>query len=155
MEFAPHFPRRELTITNTGLPNEPTSNNLSRLISLSWKLEYIRNTLGVKPLYINSAYRSYEVNKAVGGAKNSFHLSGCAADISIMNLTLEERRRLKEIIISHYPSEFIIYDTFYHVAFDFSRLGNTKPMMTFEEEYPDVYPTASPVNASESEFSDY
>ena len=34
-----------------------------------------------EPIIINSAYRSAAVNKAVGGAATSNHLTGCAADI--------------------------------------------------------------------------
>ena len=34
-----------------------------------------------EPIIINSAYRSPQVNKAVGGAATSNHLTGCAADI--------------------------------------------------------------------------
>ena len=34
-----------------------------------------------EPIIINSAYRSPQVNKAVGGAPTSNHLTGCAADI--------------------------------------------------------------------------
>ena len=34
-----------------------------------------------QPIIINSAYRSAAVNKAVGGAATSNHLTGCAADI--------------------------------------------------------------------------
>ena len=33
------------------------------------------------PIVINSGYRSEAVNKAVGGAKGSNHLTGCAVDI--------------------------------------------------------------------------
>ena len=33
------------------------------------------------PIIINSAYRSPQVNKAVGGAATSNHLTGCAVDI--------------------------------------------------------------------------
>lgn len=38
-----------------------------------------------KPMIVNSAYRSPEHNKAVGGAKASQHLNGCAFDISMAN----------------------------------------------------------------------
>ena len=34
-----------------------------------------------QPIIINSAYRSVAVNRAVGGAATSNHLTGCAADI--------------------------------------------------------------------------
>ena len=32
-----------------------------------------------KPIFINSGYRSKELNKAVGGAENSYHTKGLAA----------------------------------------------------------------------------
>lgn len=34
-----------------------------------------------EPVVINSGYRCRQVNKAVGGADDSWHLKGCAADI--------------------------------------------------------------------------
>lgn len=43
-------------------------------------LEEIRAEFG-EPICINSGYRSPEHNAAVGGAKNSFHVKGQAADI--------------------------------------------------------------------------
>lgn len=45
-------------------------------------LQKIRDNFGV-PVKINSAYRCASHNKAVGGSKNSFHLKGQAADISV------------------------------------------------------------------------
>ena len=48
------------------------------------KLQELRVMLG-KPMIVNSAYRSPEHNKAVGGAKASQHLNGCAFDISMAN----------------------------------------------------------------------
>ncbi|SEO15865.1 Peptidase M15 [Paracoccus alcaliphilus] len=48
------------------------------------RLQELRVMLG-KPLIVNSAYRSPEHNKRVGGAKASQHLNGCAFDISMAN----------------------------------------------------------------------
>ena len=38
------------------------------------------------PIVINSGYRSPQVNKAVGGATNSNHLTGCAVDIHVAGM---------------------------------------------------------------------
>lgn len=43
-------------------------------------LNSIRRAWG-KPVIVNSAYRSPEHNKAVGGVENSYHVKGLAADI--------------------------------------------------------------------------
>ena len=40
-----------------------------------------RDGEGNDPTIINSAYRSWEVNKKAGGSSTSNHLVGCAADI--------------------------------------------------------------------------
>ena len=40
-----------------------------------------RDDKGEEPIIITSGYRSPEVNKAVGGAPTSNHLTGCAVDI--------------------------------------------------------------------------
>lgn len=45
-------------------------------------LDPLREWYG-RPIYINSGYRCEELNKAVGGVSNSFHLTGCAADIDV------------------------------------------------------------------------
>lgn len=47
-------------------------------------LERLRTALG-RPMIVNSAYRTPERNKAVGGAPNSQHLLGRAFDISMAN----------------------------------------------------------------------
>lgn len=43
-------------------------------------LNRIRRAWG-RPIIVNSAYRSPEHNKAVGGVPNSYHVQGLAADI--------------------------------------------------------------------------
>ncbi len=48
------------------------------------KLQALRDLLG-KPMHLNSAYRSPEHNKAVGGVKNSKHLKAIAYDCRMRN----------------------------------------------------------------------
>lgn len=47
-----------------------------------WQLEAMRHALGDQPLYVSSAFRSYPCNDQVGGAGNSQHLYGRAADLT-------------------------------------------------------------------------
>jgi zinc D-Ala-D-Ala carboxypeptidase len=46
-----------------------------------WKLEAMRHALADRPLIVTSAFRSHPCNAAVGGASNSRHLYGDAADL--------------------------------------------------------------------------
>ena len=48
------------------------------------KLQELRERLGL-PMIINSGYRCPERNEQVGGAENSQHLFGKAADVSLHN----------------------------------------------------------------------
>lgn len=49
------------------------------------KLQALRTALG-EPMTVVSAYRSPAHNKAVGGAKNSYHMKGMAFDISMVSI---------------------------------------------------------------------
>lgn len=48
------------------------------------RLQALRDELG-KPIFVNSAYRSPEYNKKIGGAKYSQHMYAKAFDISMRN----------------------------------------------------------------------
>ena len=79
------------------------------------RLQELRVTLG-KPLIVNSAYRSPEHNKTVGGAKASKHLEGTAFDISMANhdaaAFITAARKVGFKGIGTYPrSNFIHIDT--------------------------------------------
>lgn len=78
-----HFALEELIHSNTavrlGIPNDPNPWALSNLQRLALFLEEVRKVLGC-PILISSGFRSQELNKAVGGAANSQHLMGLAAD---------------------------------------------------------------------------
>ncbi len=71
------------------IPSHVHIENLKRLCG--W-LEMLRSEWnkrygeGDDPIIINSGYRSEAVNKAVGGAKGSNHLTGCAADIRVAGM---------------------------------------------------------------------
>lgn len=62
----------------------PTGGMDSNLIL---KLEELRYRLGGKPIIINSGYRTPEHNRKVGGAANSQHLYGRAADIVVKGVS--------------------------------------------------------------------
>ena len=59
------------------IPSHEAIANLKRLCE--W-LEVLRNKID-HPIVINSGYRSPQLNRKVGGAANSNHLTGCAVDI--------------------------------------------------------------------------
>ena len=72
-------------------------------------LEPLRQHFNV-PIRINSGYRSPALNKAVGGAKRSYHRQGRAADIPL-------RRDWYAYIRDHLPhTELINEGTWIHVA---------------------------------------
>ena len=71
------------------VPNEAQVENLKRLCRWLERLRRRWNDLygeGDEPIVINSGYRSPAVNKAVGGAPTSNHLTGCAVDIRVAGL---------------------------------------------------------------------
>jgi uncharacterized protein YcbK (DUF882 family) len=59
---------------------------------LVWHLEYLRLICENRPLRIISGYRDPAHNAAVGGARNSRHLHGDAADIPRGYATVEQAR---------------------------------------------------------------
>jgi uncharacterized protein YcbK (DUF882 family) len=61
------------------------------------KLQKLRDMVG-KPIVIHSGYRTPEYNKKVGGANESQHVEGTAADISIKGMNVEDLAKLAEKI---------------------------------------------------------
>ena len=60
--------------------NIPSHEAIANLKRLCVWLEVLRDKVG-QPIIINSGYRSPQLNRKVGGAANSNHLTGCAVDI--------------------------------------------------------------------------
>ena len=91
MNLTPHFTVDELTTTDhrefDNTPNEAEMANLRRLAQF---LEQVKEVLGGKPIMVNSAFRSKQVNDAVGSKDTSQHRVGCAADIRVPGMTPDE-----------------------------------------------------------------
>ena len=100
VKLSEHFTLAEMTKTSvkTADGNIPSHVHIENLKRLTKWLEMLREEWNRRygdvrcqkedgrcsiedPIIINSGYRSPQVNKAVGGASTSNHLTGCAADI--------------------------------------------------------------------------
>lgn len=83
-KLSAHFALEELTVSaagaRLGLKNVPAGEKLATLTATAQRMEDVRALLGGKPIIVLSGYRSPSVNKAVGGAANSAHMSGNAVD---------------------------------------------------------------------------
>ena len=99
MQLSEHFTLEEFVYSDTAkarkIDNTPSTAVKSNLTRLAVALESVRAAVKA-PLTISSGYRSPVLNKAVGGASNSAHLTGLAADITAKGYT---PRQLAEAII--------------------------------------------------------
>ena len=102
-KLSEHFSLAELCKTSVNIenvPNEAQVENLKRLCKWMEKLRKRWNDLygeGDDPIVINSGFRSPAVNKAVGGATMSNHLTGCAVDIRCIGI--EQALRYAAILL--------------------------------------------------------
>jgi len=117
MQVSEHFTLEELTHTDhrefDNTPNEQERANLGRLATM---LERVKEVLGNKPIMINSAFRSKQVNDAVGSKDTSQHRIGCAADIRVPGMTPDEV--VKAIIASDIGYDQIIreFNSWTHIS---------------------------------------
>ena len=99
-----HFTLHELTKSATATrwhidntPNKTVRANLNALVN--YVLDPLREAWGA-PIIVTSGYRCPQLNRTVGGAINSQHTKGQAADIRTVGDTPDENRRLFNLIIS-------------------------------------------------------
>ena len=127
--MAKYFTIGELCKSDTALAknieNTPDNTTIGKLNVLMVEcLDKVRALWG-KPIGVNSGYRSPELNRAVGGAKNSQHLRGEAADITTGSK--ENNRELFDLIVaSDIPFDQLIDESGYrwlHISYctDYNR----------------------------------
>ena len=84
MKLSQHFSLEELVASETAarqnIDNTPDARTLTNLIRLAETLERVRRALDGHVMTITSGYRSEELNRVVGGSKDSMHCQGLAAD---------------------------------------------------------------------------
>ena len=122
-----HFTLEELTHTDhrqfDNTPNKSERANLERLAAF---LEEVKTVLGGKPIMVNSAFRSKQVNDAVGSKDTSQHRIGCAADIRVPSMTPDEV--VKAVIASGIGYDQLIreFDRWTHISVPSVAGGNPR-----------------------------
>lgn len=107
MSLSPHFELSELIYTSHNIDNTPSLEVIASLQELcTTLLEPIRAQFG--PLHVSSGYRCVALNMAIGGAPESAHVFGCAADFMPMNSTISREDVLNWVMQSTLPFDQII-----------------------------------------------
>ena len=120
MNLSEHFTYDELVRSETadrnGWLNIPSNAEKENLIRLAALLEQVKSAVGGKPVMINSAFRSKQVNDAVGSKDTSQHRLGCAADLRVPGMT--PRQVVEACIEAQVPFDQIIleFDSWTHIS---------------------------------------
>ena len=112
------------TADKNGIKNEPRideratiERNINSLVENV--LDPIRDKF-CAPVIITSGYRCSQVNKLVGGANNSQHMSGCAADFHVKGFTPSMMYQVYLYIFNTLEFDQLIYyrrKNFIHVSY--------------------------------------
>ena len=117
MNLTEHFTLEELTHTDhrefDNTPNADQINNLERVAEL---LEQVKKMLGGKPIMVNSAFRSLQVNAAVVSKPTSQHCLGCAADIRVPGMTPDEVVKAIRASDLQYDQLIREFDSWTHIS---------------------------------------
>ena len=115
--MTPHFTLEELTYTDhREFDNAPNEQELANIKRLAEFLEEVKTTLDGKPIMVNSAFRSKQVNDAVGSKDTSQHRIGCAVDIRVPGMTPDQV--VRAVIAAGLPYDQVIreFDRWTHLS---------------------------------------
>lgn len=116
MKLSEHFTLEEFVRSRKaqarGIKNEPPAEAVEGLkLLVQHILEPLRQAWG-QPIFVTSGYRSPRLNRAVGGARNSQHRLGQAADI-VADLSLLNYDLGRLIIQLSLPFDQLIFEGCY------------------------------------------
>ena len=115
--MTPNFTLQELTVTDhREFDNTPNASETANLTRLAGFLEQVKEAVGGKAVMVNSAFRSAQVNAAVGSKETSQHRVGCAADIRVPGMTPDQV--VKAIMAANLPFDQLIreFDRWTHIS---------------------------------------
>jgi hypothetical protein len=115
--MTPNFTLAELTVTDhREFKNDPNPTEIANLKRLAGLLEQVKVAIGGKPVMVNSAFRSKQVNDAVGSKDTSQHRLGCAADIRVPGMVPDDV--VKAVIAAKLPFDQLIreFDRWTHIS---------------------------------------
>lgn len=117
MNLTEHFTLAELTTTShRQFDNTPNDAELANLQKLAEFLEEVKALLDGKPIMINSAFRSKQVNDSVGSKDTSQHRTGSAADIRVPGMSPDAV--VRALVASDLPFDQVIreFDAWTHIS---------------------------------------
>ena len=117
MNLTENFTLEVLTTTShRQFDNTPNEAELANLQKLAEFLEEVKALLDGKPIMINSAFRSKQVNDSVGSKDTSQHRTGSAADFKVPGMTPDQV--VRAIIDSDLQFDQIIreFDAWTHIS---------------------------------------
>ncbi|MBW8812523.1 MAG: hypothetical protein JF588_03770 [Caulobacterales bacterium] len=114
-----HFALEELACTqHREIDNRPPPDVVAVLRSTSARLEEVRRLLGDRVISVSSGYRCPQLNRAVGGARASAHLTGHAVDFNCYSFG-DPQAVCRAIAGSDLAFDQLIEEgTWTHVSFD-------------------------------------
>jgi len=132
-----YFTVREVTLDDARRKPDPGSTQEKNILKLAAELDKIRDAWG-SGIQITSWYRPPNINKEVGGAAQSQHISGLAADIKPTNGKMSE---FQDFLKTHWSGGLGTGSkSFVHVDIrnngSFMEAGNATPSVTW------TYPSA-------------
>jgi zinc D-Ala-D-Ala carboxypeptidase len=135
-----NFTLRELiesqTATRLNINNTPNHTVVANLQNLAINVLQPLRDLVRQPIVISSGYRCEELNRAIGGAQSSEHMTGCAADLSVPDMSnrdvaviIRDKLKFNQLILEFYKADNPFHG-WVHVSY--SVQGNRQEVMTFD-----------------------